>query len=54
MNLTLKRFEETNAATLGKLHIDDEFQCYTLEDGHRDIKVAGETRIPAGKYSLID
>ena len=54
MNLTLKRFEETDDATLGSLYIDDELQCYTLEDGHRDIKVAGETRIPAGEYSLID
>ena len=54
MNLTLKRFKETDDATLGSLHIDDKLQCYTLEDEHRDIKVAGETRIPAGEYSLID
>jgi len=26
--------------------------CHTLEDIHRAIKVAGETRIPAGKYEL--
>ncbi len=28
------------------------FLCYTLEDEQRDVKVWGETRIPAGKYKL--
>lgn len=28
------------------------FRCFTLEDEHRDIKVAGKTRIPAGKYEI--
>ena len=28
------------------------FMCYTLEDEHRDTKVWGETRIPAGTYKL--
>jgi hypothetical protein len=28
------------------------FFCHTLEDEQRDIKVIGETRIPAGKYEL--
>ena len=54
MKLTLKRFKETDDATLGALYVGDVFQCYTLEDEHRDIKVAGETRIPAGEYELID
>lgn len=52
MKLTLKRFKVTGDATLGALYIDDKFECYTLEDEHRDIKVAGETRIPAGEYKL--
>ena len=26
---------------------DKTFLCYTLEDEHRDVKVMGETRIPA-------
>jgi len=28
------------------------FLCYTLEDEQRDVKVWGETRIPAGTYQL--
>ena len=28
------------------------FLCYTLEDEQRDVKVWGETRIPAGSYKL--
>lgn len=27
--------------------------CYILEDGKRDVKVYGQTRIPAGTYELI-
>ena len=28
------------------------FLCYTLEDEHREEKVAGETRIPEGTYKI--
>jgi hypothetical protein len=28
------------------------FLCYTLEDEHREDKVVGETRIPAGEYRI--
>lgn len=36
-------FDVTNGA---------KFLCYGLEDEHRDIKISGETRIPAGTYKL--
>lgn len=52
MILTLRRFASLPDATLGALHVDGRFCCFTLEDEHRDIKVAGETRIPAGNYPL--
>jgi len=54
MEIIVKRYKQTDDATLGKLFVDGEFECYTIEDGHRDIKVPGETRIPAGTYSLVD
>ena len=52
MKLTLKRFSTGPDSTLGLLFIDDAFVCFTCEDEHRDIKVAGETRIPAGTYAI--
>jgi len=39
-------------STVGILFADGDFQCYSLEDEHRDVKVSGETRIPAGEYNL--
>ena len=52
MNLTLRRFASLPESTIGALSIDGRFCCFTLEDEHRDVKVAGETRIPAGAYPL--
>lgn len=52
MNLLVQRYKSTPNATLGKLFIDGVFECYTLEDEFRAVKVRGETRIPTGKYKL--
>jgi hypothetical protein len=52
MKLTLKRFVQTQTETLGKLYVNDSFQCYTLEDIARPEKVKGKTRIPTGKYII--
>jgi len=51
MNIVLKRFADNGSATLGIIHIDDEY-CFTVEDTHRDKKVYGETRIPQGMYEI--
>ena len=29
------------------------FDCICIEDGHNEVKVQGETRIPAGTYNLF-
>ena len=50
--LTVLRYFDDGATTLGLLFMEDEFFCYTLEDTHRDIKVIKETRIPQGTYEL--
>ena len=53
MQLRVDRIESDNESTLGRLYIDDRFQCWTLEDQYRaGPKVKGETRIPAGVYQL--
>lgn len=53
MKLTLERIESDGDATIGRLSIDGESFCYTCEDEHREEKVAGETRIPAGEYEIL-
>ena len=39
-------------ATNGLLFIDGVFECYTLEDEYRDVKVMHETCIPEGEYEI--
>ena len=50
--LILRRYNTNHDRTIGMLLLDNVFQCYTLEDGPRAKKVKGETRIPAGTYTL--
>lgn len=53
MLITLKRQAHNSEATWGKLYIEDEFECYTLEDEPRKVKVMSETRINAGTYEIV-
>lgn len=53
MIIELKRYSSNNESTLGLLFINGEFQCYTLEDEYREVKVMHETRIPNGSYNII-
>lgn len=52
MELKLTRFSGGEEATLGLLHMNGEFFCYTLEDQFNEPKVPGETRIPPGRYQI--
>lgn len=52
MIVTIERFFNKPNVTIGSLSIDKKFYCFTLEDGHREEKVKGETRIAQGTYSL--
>lgn len=52
ITLTVLRFFDDNETTLGLLYFQDQFFCYTLEDTFHEVKVKGETRIPAGTYNL--
>lgn len=51
MDLLLKR-DPNPGYTVGKLYIGKEFECFTLEDQVRKVKIKGETAIPAGKYKV--
>jgi hypothetical protein len=52
MNLRQQRFPSLPDSTIGGVSIDGRFCCFTLEDERRAVKVAGETRIPAGTYVI--
>jgi hypothetical protein len=52
MELTVDRYQHNPQETIGRFYIDGVYQCYTLEDQHRDIKVKGDTRIPSGRYEV--
>lgn len=53
MKITVKRLHKTDKSTIGELFIDGKFQCYTLEDVERDVKIKSETAIPKGEYKVI-
>ncbi len=52
MLIHVRRVASGDDATIGALTVDGSFQCFTLEDEKRAVKVAGETRIPAGRYRV--
>jgi|TARA_R100001530_G_C4281849_1_gene145767 hypothetical protein len=52
MKLQVIRTQFGEDATNGLLFIDGVFECYTLEDEYRDVKVMHETCIPEGEYEI--
>ena len=63
MKLQLKRIALQDTYTIGKLYIDGEYFCDTIEDKVRDlnkngvfdngeVKVKGKTAIPYGQYEI--
>lgn len=53
MNLRLIREPSVLGATLGSLYLNGVWECWTLEDEIRDVKVKGHTAIPADRYTVI-
>ena len=53
MKIEVKRLHRTDNSTIGELTIDGKFECYTLEDIERNVKIKGETAIPKGTYKVI-
>lgn len=53
MVITVKRLYKTDNSTIGELLIDGIFECFTLEDKERPVKIKGETAIPKGTYKVI-
>jgi hypothetical protein len=55
MNLKLIRRWFSDKATVGELYVNDEWECFPLEDRWRgsEPKVAGSTCIPEGTYKVV-
>lgn len=54
MEFKTKIVIETANATISELSLNGVFICFTLEDGYKAEKVRGETRIPGGRYEIVD
>ncbi len=53
VQLTLPRRPPEGNSTPGNLYVDGAWECHTLEDLVRAVKIPGQTAIPAGIYSVI-
>jgi hypothetical protein len=53
MVITIKRLYKTETSTIGELLVNGVWECFTLEDTERKIKIKGETAIPKGTYRVI-
>ena len=53
MDLKVIRKQFTDKSTIGDLFVNDEFECFTLEDVVRPIKIKGMTAIPSGVYEIV-
>ncbi len=52
MKLRVKRLKIGDDSMLGDVYVDGVWECHCLEDEPRDVKVKGETAIPAGTYKV--
>jgi hypothetical protein len=52
MLIHVDRLKSDNDATLSIVSVNGGFECFGLEDEYRADKVAGETRIPEGRYKV--
>ena len=50
--LIVSRVVSDGNSTIGILYLNGRFNSFTLEDGYREVKAPGETRIPAGTYNV--
>jgi hypothetical protein len=53
MKIQIKRLYKTENSTIGEMTIDGKWECYTLEDVERDVKIKSETAISKGTYKVI-
>lgn len=57
MELDLERVQMTPEFTIGRLYLNNLFECFICEDAVRidkgEAKIPGKTAIPAGRYQVV-
>ena len=53
MLIVVKRLYKGEKSIIGEMTVDGVFECFTLEDLERPVKIKGETAIPKGTYKVI-
>jgi hypothetical protein len=53
MLIVVKRLYKGEKSIIGEMTVDGIFECFTLEDVERPVKIKGETAIPKGTYKVI-
>jgi hypothetical protein len=53
MLIVIKRLYKGDKSIIGEMTVDGIFECFTLEDVERPVKIKGETAIPKGTYKVI-
>ena len=53
MLIVVRRLYKGDKSVIGEMTIDGVFECFTLEDIERPVKIKGETAIPKGTYKVI-
>lgn len=52
MEIIVHRIAKKEHYTIGRLYVNGEYVCDTLEDAVRDVKIKHKTAIPAGRYKV--
>lgn len=52
MKIKVVRIYKGETYTIGKMYLNGEYFCDTLEDAVRPVKIPNETAIPAGTYKV--
>lgn len=53
MLIVVRRLYKGENSIIGEMTVDGAFECFTLEDVERPVKIKGETAIPKGTYKVI-
>ena len=53
MEIELRREPSDEHRTFGIMSVNGQYECETLEDPVREVKIAGVTAIPAGRYNVM-